>query len=384
MPSRRRVLCAASSLAAVGVAGCTDDRPASRASPGTDADTEWPQPGGSDRFDCYRADAVAPRESPDERWAVETVWPAGRPIVADERVILPTQAGLVAYGLDGEERWRLGFDDDEIDVRTAPIVVDGIGYAGTRGGLLSFSVEDGTTDWEVELEGSPQTAPVVDYDREHLVVGTDEGLSGVDTGGERIWQRETFADVSALASWGDSLYAGTEGGKLYAYYDLEEPQGMWQRQLDGRVVQIALLNGDGVVVSVFGGPTSRRDGESAGDARWSTEAGTHGFVVAGNTYAVGGGLTAVHTRTGEQRWAVDDHLRAPPAGAGDTVYTGGDGFVVGYAMNGGTGVGEYRMNAERWRYEVDGAVTTGLAVADGAVFATAMNDDGDTTLYALE
>jgi outer membrane protein assembly factor BamB len=385
MPSRRRVLCGFGSLATVGLAGCTDGPSGNDVSPGTETDTEWPQPGGTDRFDCYRADAAAPRASPDERWAVPSIWPAGRPIVASGRVMLPTQGGLVAYDVtSSDEQWRFGFGEDGPDLRTPPIVVDGLAYLGTRTGLVAVDVTDGTEAWTVEFETSATAPPVVGIDRERLAVGTDFGLVGLDIDGERLWRRETFTEVTALASWGDVLYAGTSGGELFAYAGIGDPNGMWRRQLDGRVVQVALLDGDGIVVSVFGGPTTRRDDTAAGAERWSHDTGSHGFVLAGNTYAVGGGLTSIHTRTGERRWTVDDRLRAPPAGAGDTVYTGGDGFVAGYAMGGGTGVGGYRMNAERWRHEVDGAVTSGLAVADGAVFATAMNDDGDTTLYALE
>lgn len=384
MPSRRRVLCGIGSAAAVGLAGCADGENANNATPGTDADTEWPQPGGTDRFDCYRKDAAAPRESPEQRWAVETVWPAGRPVVADGRVVLPAQGGLVGYDLAGDERWRLGFENEDLAVETPPIVVDGVGYAGGRQELVAFDVASGETNWRVDVEASPTTAPVVDHERERFAVGTDDGLVGVSLDAERLWLRETFTPVSAVASWGDRLYAGTGGGELLAYFDLRDPQGMWRRQLDGQVVQVGLLDGDGIVVSVFGGPTSRRDDEDAGAARWSRQTGTHGFVAAGNTYAVGGGLTAIHTRTGDRQWSVDDRLRAPPAGAGDTVYSGGEGFVAGYAMDGGTGVDEYRIGAERWRHEVDGTVVTGLAVADGAVFGAAQNDDGEATLYALE
>jgi outer membrane protein assembly factor BamB len=384
MPSRRRVLCGLGSVAAVGLAGCTDAGPASKATPGTDADTEWPQPGGTDRFDCYRVDAVAPRDEPEQRWAVETVWPAGRPVIADGRVVLPAQGGLIGYDLAGEEHWRVGFKDEELAIETAPIVVDGVGYAGGMQELVAFDVDTGKTNWRVDIGASPTTAPVVDYDQERLAVGTDGGLVGVDLDGERLWDRETFTPVSALASWGDQLCVGTTGGKLLVYFDLQDPEGVWRRQLDGRVIQVSLLDGDGIVVSVFGGPTSRRDGESAGAARWSHSTGSHGFVAAGNTYAVGGGLTAIHTRTGEERWSVDDRLRAPPAGAGDTVYSGGEGFIAGYAMDGGTGVDGYRIGTERWRYDVDGTVATGLSVADGAVFGAAQNDEGEATLYALE
>ena len=194
--------------------------------------------------------------------------------------------------------------------------------------------------------------------------------------GDVFWRCRTFSAVSALTSWGISLYAGTEGGELYCYYGYDDPQGRWRRQLDGAVTQIAQLDGSDVVVSAFGGPIQRRDISGTGASRWSHDTGFHGFVTARNTYAVGLGLASINTRTGERHWTVDEGLRAPPAGAGDTVYSGGEGFVAGYAMDGGVGVGDHRVGYERWRHGVDGEVFEGVSVADGAVFATASDGDG--------
>lgn len=386
MPSRRRVICGVGSLAAAGLAGCTSDDPAADVSPGDDPDTEWPQPGGRDRYDCYLKDAAAPREEPSERWTAETSMPMARPVVADGRVLLFTYNRLEAYDLDSGDRvWRVGGDDGP-DVRTPPVVVDGTAYLGVAHphGVLAVDVRDRERRYHVDLESSPTVAPVVGYDRERLAIGTGDGLAGLAIEGELLWRRETFSPVSALTSWGDSLYAGTEGGNLLAYYDLDDPRGMWRRQLDGSVVQIAQLDGDGVVVSVFGGDLSRRDGSAAGGARWRHDsAGARGFVAARNTYGVTNDLTSINTRTGERHWSVDANLAAPPAGAGDTIYSGGDGFLAAYAMDGGTGVGDYRTGSERWRYDVDGTVHEGVSVADGAVFATASDGDG-ATLYALE
>ncbi|QLD90703.1 PQQ-binding-like beta-propeller repeat protein [Natronomonas salina] len=384
MPSRRSVLAGAGTLAGAGLAGCLNQDPAADVSPGTDADTEWPQPGGTDRYDCYLKDAAAPREEPSERWTAETSSPVGRPVVADGRVLLFTLGGLYAYDLEsGEEVWRLDMDD--VEVRTSPTVVDGTAYLGVAfpHGVLAVDVEDGSRLWHAELQRTPSTAPVVDHRRERLAVGTHGRLAGVDVEGEKLWSRRTFSSVSALTSWGDSIYAGTEGGELYCFYNYDDPRGRWRRQLDGTVEQIAQLNGSDIVVSVFGGPVERRDDSEAGASRWSRDTGFYGFVAAGNTYAVGHGLASISTRTGERHWTVDDGLRARPAGAGDTVYTGGEGFVAAFAMDGGIGVGDHRVGYERWRHGVDGEVFEGVSVADGAVFATAADENG-ATLYALE
>lgn len=384
MPSRRTVLAGAGSVAASGLAGCIGDDAASDVSPGDDPDTEWPQPGGTDQYDCYRSDAAAPREEPSERWTAQTVSPLDRPIVADGRVLLFTLGGLFAYDLEsGDEVWRL--DADDVDVRTAPLVLDGTVYVGIAfpHGLLAVDVEDGSRLWHVELDQSPTTAPVVDHRRENIAVGAHDRVAGVALGGETLWERETFSSVSALTSWGDLIYAGTEGGELYCLHGFDGPQGLWRRQLDGAVEQIAQSNGNDIVVSAFGGPVQRRDGNEVGASRWAHDAGFHGFVAARNTYAVGLGLTSINTRTGERHWTLDQDLKAAPAGAGDTIYSGGDGFLAAYAMDGGTGVGDYRTGYERWRHDVEGEVFEGVSVADGAVFATAADEDG-AILYALE
>lgn len=390
MPSRRAVLAGAGTVATYGIAGCVDEGPAADVSPGEDTDTEWPQLGGNDRYDCYVEDAAAPREEPGERWTADIQLPMARPVVADGRVLLFTYGAVAAYDLgSGDEVWRFDAyeDEEKPDPRTPPLVVDGTAYLGVSNpdGVLAVDVRDGERQFHADLENAPTVAPVVGYDREVLVVGTDTGLAGLTVGGELLWRRGTFSPVSALTSWGDGLYAGTDGGELLAYYGLEELHGQWRRQLDGAVVQIAQLDGDGVVVSVFGGDLSRRDGSVAGDARWSHDsAGAQGFVAAQNTYGVTNGLTSVHTRTGERHWTVDEDLNAPPAGAGDTIYSGGEGFVAAYAMDGGTGVGDYRTGYERWRYDVDGNVHEGVAVADGALFAIAHDKEDGGTLYALE
>lgn len=386
MPSRRHFICDVGGLAATGLAGCLDDDLAADVSPGDDPDTEWPQPGGRDRYDCYRSEAAAPRDSPSERWTADTFIPMARPIVADDRVLLFESSGLSAFDLSsGDSVWRIGGNDVDTDVRTAPLVVDGVAYVGVGSpdGVVAVDISDGKQLWHVELDGPPQVTPVVDYDRETLVVDTRGGFAGLDIDGERLWSRETFSGVATLSSWADGLYVGTAGGELLALYDLRDPKGLWRRQLDGKVEQVAILDGDGVVVSAFGGPLHRRDSDSAGSVRWSHDTGFQGFVTARNTYAVGTGFASIHTRTGERHWTLDLDLKAPPAGAGDTIYSGGEGFLAAYAMDGGTGVGDYRTGYERWRYDVEGEVNTGVSVADGAVFATAYDRDGGT-LYALE
>ena len=315
--------------------------------------------------------------------------PEGRPIIADETVLVSTYPDLVALELaSGEERWRR-WTDEETEPTAPPVVVDGTVYVGTTepAELVALSIEDGTTAWRASLGARPTTAPVVSPEGDRLAIGTAEGVTGVTRDGEVDWTRETFSTVSALVTRTGRLYVGTRGGELRLYIStLRNPSGRWERQLDGVVDQIAALRGEGVVASVRRGCVSRHDGGAAGAARWMQDTRrVQGFVLADDVYATGDALTAIDASDGETAWSVGDDLFAPVAGAGDTIYTGGPGFVAAYAMGGGTGVGEYRVGAERWREPVgQGTVNAGISVADGAVFAVTSEHSGASRLHVLE
>jgi hypothetical protein len=72
------------------------------------------------------------------------------------------------------------------------------------------------------------------------------------------------------------------------------------------------------------------------------------------------------------------------AGAGDTLYVGGEAGVSAYRLDGGLGVGGLRLNPRRWHVDVGGSVVRGLAVADDAVFVPVSGTaDSDAALVSL-
>jgi len=389
MPSRRRVLAGTAGAVAAALAGCTADG-GDGPSPGEDGSTEWRQPGGTGPYHCYRPDAAAPRTEPSTRWTAEMARPEGRPIIADDTVLVSTYPDLVALDLaSGEERWRRWSGEDRDTEPTAPpVVVDGTVYVGTRdpAELVALSIDDGVPEWRASLGARPTTAPAVGRDDGWFAIGTAEGVTGVTRAGEVGWTRETFSTVSALVSRTGRLYVGTRGGELRKYGSMRDPSGRWNRQLDGTVGQIAALRGDGVIASVLGGPVSRHDGATAGAATWTRDVErVQGFVLADAVYTSGDSLAHIDATSGDAGWSVADDLFAPAAGAGDTIYTGGNGFVAAFAIDSdgidlGGGAG-----TERWRVGVGpGVVNAGISVADGAVFAVTSEHSGASRLHAFE
>lgn len=398
MPSRRRLLAAVGSAGAAGLAGCID-LGESGYSPGTDDTTEWPMPGYDRGFSAYNPDAAAPREGVTERWSTELagLGPSARPVIADGHVLVPTAGALVALDLaTGNEQWRRG---EEQPWASAPVVNDGtvyVGFADQRG-LLALDIETGDEQWRIETRGSIQAAPTFDHGHDTLYLGDDTGrLYRIDpAAGEVTLRGEVFGPVTALAH-GRSLKVGTESGEVYdLFVHHEEFTGLWRRKVDGWVRSLTLARDGGIYVGTFGGPVYRlQDAAKVGASRWELDEGaTHLAATGGDVVGSdGAGLRTIDARGGTIGWKEQGNYDVAPAIAGDTVYIGGgekgengSGFVAGYALSGGAGVGPLTVGGRRWQFDVESAVMEGVAVADGAVFAVTQAVDGTPSrVYALE
>lgn len=78
-------------------------------------------------------------------------------------------------------------------------------------------------------------------------------------------------------------------------------------------------------------------------------------------------------------------IRRPPVAAGDTLYVSSGTAVHSFALDGGSGVGSFRLDAKRWSHPTPAAAVEGLAVGDGALFTACEGTKRDhTTLYCLE
>jgi outer membrane protein assembly factor BamB len=390
MPSRRRVLAAVSGVATASLAGCNGpaniDR--SRYSPGTDDGTGWPFPAFDPGASAYAEDAAAPRTDVTARWSVEATWPQGRPVVADDTLLYPERDALVALdAATGEERWRYTSGSDDSLQPTPAAIADGTAFVGTTTdgpGLVALALSDGSEQWTLETRGHVRAPVTLSPEGRWLFAGDGTGrVYQVDPGDGTVRHtRDVFAGVATLAYW-RNLLVGTTGGEVYAFYDAgDRLQGLWRRKVGGKVTALAERE-DTLAAATFGGPLYRlADGAHTGRSRWEFDRGTITLALAGDLVvgADGGGVIAVDGQEGTERWSVDGRYDAAPAVAGDTVYVGSEAGVEAYALE--TGPVDDRR---RWRFRTESRVGTGLAVADGAVFAlTTGAKSAPARVHALE
>ena len=392
MPSRRDLLATSGAVLAATTAGCLDDVDASGSpSPGSNANTDWPMPDHGALASSYAPDAVAPRSSPSERFAVETSTPTDRPVVADGTVYVPTMAGLLALdATDGTQRWQFSTDEAGSEWFRSPAVHDDTVYVTGEPGLLALDASDGTERWRVETPGFVRAPVGVARKWQGLFVGDDEGtVYRVALDGDVEWRAEVFGSVTRLvAAHTDGAIAGTAGGEVYRLYD---GRGLWRKRVPGKVTALSLADGDGPYVGTFGGGVLRlKGGAHAGRPRWHAEDGPvahRAFAVAGDGVfgADMAGITRLDRRTGERDWRLEGDHGAAPAAAGDTVYVGGEDAVTAYKLGGGVGSGGSRVDPRRWTHDLGGRSAASVAVADAAVFVPVHGGkDGRTELVALE
>jgi outer membrane protein assembly factor BamB len=399
---RRRDLLAGVAGLTTATAGCLDLGD-SGPTAGTDGATDWPNRGNGLAGRSYAPDALAPRTGTSQRWATEVPWITDRPVVAEGLVLLPSAGALVAYDTEsGEEVWRYAPDTVGQPWFHSPAVRDGTVFTTFREerGLVALSAEDGSVRWRADVGPiSAPPLPVEDGRVPYVFVGDRRGrLTLLDDEGAVVWTYDLFGGVTTLHApargLGQQAYVGTTAGEVYAMYDDGgTPRGLWRRKLGGKVLSMAVDEGGDAYVSTFGGPTARlRSGAHAGRTDWSNEeSGTlqEGFCLADETL-YGANLAtmdALDTHEGETAWTVDVgsavDFTCGPVAAGDTLYTGRTGEVVGYRLGGGVGVGGTRLEAVRFRHAVEGS-PAGLAVADGALFVGVENTDGPARLLALD
>ncbi|QZP39733.1 PQQ-binding-like beta-propeller repeat protein [Halobaculum magnesiiphilum] len=397
MPSRRAVLAGLAGGTVGSLAGCVSTAGPS-ATPGTDSDTDWPMFGADRLRSGYVPSAAAPRSAPSERFTASLEGtPIGQPIVADGTVFQSTWYGIEAFdAADGESLWRFR-DEEPGDTAVQyqpPAVHDGIAYVGTESGLVALDAGSGEVRWRVETDSRVSAPPVAGYDWNHLYVGTIEGTlldvvleeGSSEPPGTVQWTKSVYGEIVRLvASNVAGVTAGTSGGEVFMVYD---GRGLWRTKVPGGVTAMTAERGNSLYVATFGGGVLKlRTAAHAGRVSWHTEDGpvAQGLLVraAGGVYgADGGGLTALGTDGGKERWTVDDAASSVPAAAGDTLYIAGEDSILAYKFDGGTGVGGARIDPRRWEYTHDGGYVSGVSVADGAVFAAV--GDGDQRILALE
>jgi len=397
MPSRRAVLSGLAGGTVGSLAGCTSIAGPS-VKPGMDSNTDWPMFGADRMRSGYVPSAAAPRSAPSERFTTSLEGePIGQPIVADGTVLQSTGYGIEAFdAAGGESLWRFR-DEEPRDTAVQyqpPAVHAGLAYVGTESGVVALDVGSGEVQWRVDTDSRVSAPPVAGYDWNHLYVGTIEGTlldvalerGSSDPPGTVQWTRSVYGEIVRLVAPNVAgVTAGTSGGEVFMVYN---GRGIWRTNVPGGVTAMTAERGNSLYVATFGGGVLKlRTAAHAGRVRWHAEEGpvAQGLLVraAGAVYgADGGGLTALSTDDGRERWTFDGAASSVPAAAGDTLYIGGEDSVLAYKLDGGTGVGGARIDTRRWQYTHDGEYASGVTAADGAVFAAVGGDD--QRILALE
>jgi outer membrane protein assembly factor BamB len=349
----------------------------------------WPQPEFDRVNSCYNPRPIGPQKGVDVRWELNITGPAARPVVADGFAFLPTSQAVRAVDVKtGKEQWSEDRDGEPLWPQ-AVLWHNRTLYTAQGGdpALLALKGTSGRRQWIFTPTGYGIYALALDPDLSLLFAGDDRGnVYALDPKtGEKLWQRQVFGVITKLAIGIRQLYVATEGGEVYAL-DPQDGQGYWRRKLPGMIDAIATGNGEGVFVSVFGGPIFELDPSRAGATSWQSDVwSSDSFVLAGSRlFTAGQKLVAFNTRTGKRVWSGDQTAQCGLAASGNTIYAASNNEVAAYDFNGGTGIGGLRFNAKRWSKGVEGRPEQGLVVADGAIFVlTEGSNHSSSKAYAL-
>lgn len=316
------------------------------------------------------------------------------PAVAGGLVYVRSEAGIL-HAVDaatGQERWGVEVGGN-YHGEPIPAIANGLVYVGVDDGVRAFDAATGTERWYFATWSRPDDPVVANGVVYVNAFGPDDldGVVAIDaTGGFQRWRfalptdRNDF-DRAYLAVADDTIYAGTDGGDLYA--------------IGGSTGMTAPP--DSTTSSMFRG-NAARTGEQPGPGpngeptllwRFETDLSTGSPRVAGGLVhlILGNALVALDTATGTERWSYAEPLvtiTSSPAVVDGTVYAGGRtdprggseirGFV--YALDAATGVA-------RWRFPIEQRFVNASspAVVDGIVYVgTQGGDDTNGRLYALD
>jgi len=123
-------------------------------------------------------------------------------------------------------------------VRGAPAITETVVAVGTADRQVTLlDRATGQMLWHTRLNGTIHGGPLIDGDR--VYVASEASPSGrvyalALKDGRILWNTETGGIEAGLAIEGDSLYAGTESGRMLRL-DTQEGKVQWQRQLTGSI-----------------------------------------------------------------------------------------------------------------------------------------------------
>lgn len=369
--TRREFLIGASTVAALGIAGCLDDDdpddysvdqadfdpdplPYDQTHPDDDGITMFR--GGLRRLGYYPSETVP--DTVSVNWQLPINY-AGHnaakasplPTPDGETILLPADTGRMhAVSPKGEHRWTTETPATRQGFHATPVIVDGVAYIGGYDGanlnqdaaMYAFDVEDGEVLWRTEeMDGSVAIGSSAGYwdgylyvvvEHRHPVPKGELWVFDAETG-EPLWVDDRIIDMPhptvAISPEHERLLTGSNDGRIYCW-EFPSLSFEWSFETGGDIKgPIALYDG-----SAFVGSWDHhlyRLGLADGEEEWSFE--TDGVVMSAP--------------------AID------PESA--TVYFGSDDWRI-YALDAATG-------SQQWSTNVNGRVLGAVTVTADAVMA---------------
>ena len=307
----------------------------------------------------------------------------------------------------------------EEEVRSSPVVADGIVYVGcydnnlyaldaatgklqwkfaTGGGiaatpcvwkdrvligsedqiLYAISTSSGRVLWTFPTEGRIRSSPQIEF--EHAFFGSDDRRLYATNAqsGREVWRFEALDCIRSTPAVGDEIvYVGSEDNHLYAL-DLQTGRQRWKFRTNRGITSSPILHQGLVVFGSSDWNVYALDEKSG----WSVWRFRTGQVVVGSPRAVDGVvfigsadgcLYALDANRGRQIWKLDagHQIVSTPAVSDGALYFGTIGSEVVSL--------DVKSGKERWRFATCGPVPSSPSVAEGIVYI----GSNDHHVYAL-
>lgn len=275
-----------------------------------------------------------------EEWSFPAAGEVAKaPIVHDGTVFAGDDTGVI-YAIDandGSSNWE--FEHEETYHYTSPLTLhDGTLYAvdvaGSHGGILAASTDDGTVEWYRDLP-DPAAVPVA-IGEDVLVACTEDkyvkgyGLSDA----EELWEGRVYAEPTIAPAIDDGAVFVAAGADVTAF-DTAGGAELWTRNLDEESVYgpIGIAQDHVVVATTIASGTGWIKGldRTSGSTEWTYETGDisdGGLAIADGTVYAGertGTLHAIEASSGTEQWTIEPAdggaIRGTPAIADEHVYT---------------------------------------------------------------
>ena len=128
----------------------------------------------------------------------------------------------------------------ENPVKASPAIQNKIIYIASESGLLkAINMEDGSTEWKYQLNGTVRGSPVVKGDNLFIGSGGDDNkgyMYSYNVKNEKLsWKFETSKPIESTPYIGENtLYFGANNGKVYAL-NRNDGTKLWEKEIGGKV-----------------------------------------------------------------------------------------------------------------------------------------------------